>query len=369
MNGIINGFDYLNMEAQKYWSFPSSYDNKKKQETLNLILYSNDYMASEKRDGYWQMVIKDDEKDTIMRARSAGVNGWVCKQDWVPHLHSFFNDLPRGTVLICEVYLPGKTSRAITTILGCGVEKAIERQAKEKLRLSVFDVLCYHGMTLHDKPIAERVKYLEKIRAIEHPYVDVVEYWSTPDEIHENWLNILSAGGEGVVLTRKDNKYEFGKRTAKHTLKLKKELKETIDVFLTGNYKEATKLYTGKDVENWEYWYDELKDELYHGRALFEKINTNSLVPVTRLWFHGWAGAVEIATILNGKVTPIGWISGVSDEVREGIVKAPEQYKGRVVELQAMEIDQTGAIPTLRHAKIVNWRSDKNYKDCEWIGK
>ena len=370
MNGIINGYDFLNIEAQKYWSFPASYDRPKRQAQLNTMLYSNDYIASEKRDGYWQMVIKDDEKDTIMRARSAGVNGWVCKQDWVPHLHDFFDALPRGTVLITEVYIPGGTSKMITTILGCGVEKAIQRQANgQKLRMSVFDVLCWHGMALYDKPIVERIKYLEQVRAMNHPYVDVVDYWDTPDAIHENWLNILSAGGEGVVLTRKDNPYEFGKRTARHTLKLKKELNETIDVFLTGRYKEATKLYTGKEIENWEYWYDELNDQKIKGRVLEERVNNDSLVPVTRLWWNDWAGAVEIATILDGKVTPIGWISGVSDDVRAGIVGDPAAYKGMVVELQAMEIDHSAPIPTLRHAKIVNWRTDKNWQECVWIGE
>ena len=371
MSGTINGFDYLNMDAQKYWSFPASYDKAKRQAQLNVMLYSNDYLASEKRDGYWQMVLKDDDKNVYMRARSAGVNGWVCKQDWVPHLHDFFDALPRGTCLVCEVYLPGKTSRSITTILGCGVEKAIERQSKDcdKLRLSVFDVLSYHGMNLHSQPISERIKFLEDIRAMHHPFVDVVDYWVTPDEIHDNWLRILSAGGEGVVLTRKDNPYEFGKRTARHTLKLKKELQETIDVFLTGNYKEPTRIYTGKEIENWEYWYNEITGTRHQGKVLQEHADIDGYVPVTRLWFNKWAGAVEIATILDGKVVPIGWISGVSDEVRAGIVENPDSYKGLVVELQAMEIDHSGPAPTLRHAKIVNWRSDKDWKSCEWIGK
>lgn len=370
MSGIINGYDYLNIEAQKYWSFPASYDRAKRQAQLNTMLYSNDYVASEKRDGYWQMVIKDDDKNIYMRARSKGVNGWVCKQDWVPHLHDFFDGLPRGTVLIGEVYIPGGTSKMITTILGCGADKAIQRQENgQRLRFSVFDVLCWHGMELHSMPIAERIKYLDNVRAMNHPYVDVVEYWDTPDAIHENWLKIIAAGGEGVVLTQKNNPYEFGKRTARHTLKLKKELRETIDVFLTGRYKEATKLYTGKEIETWEYWFDELTGQKIKGQVLTEQINNDSVIPVTRLWWNGWAGAVEIATIIDGKITPIGWISGVTDEVRAGIVEDPMAFKGSVIELQAMEIDHSGAIPTLRHAKVVAWRPDKNWQECVWIGE
>lgn len=368
--GIVNGFDYLNIEAQKYWSFPSSYDHQKKQETLKNMLYSGEYVASEKKDGYWQMVIKDDEKNITMRARSKGVNGWVCKQDWVPHLKEFFDVLPRGTVLIGEVYLPGKTSRTITTILGCGVDKAIERQENSKLRFSVFDVICFHGIHLQDKPIVERIRFLNKIKELvaenDIQFVDVMTYWDEPDAIHENWLRILGEGGEGVVLTKKDSTYDFGKRTAKKTLKLKKELQETIDVFLTGKYKPATKAYTGKDLENWEYWYNEITEEVYFGKALLENIDNQMMTPVTRLWALNYAGAVQIATLIDGKVTPIGWISGVTDEVREKIVQDPNAYKGAVVELQAMEVDNTGEIPTLRHAKIVQWRPDKNWKDCIW---
>lgn len=368
--GKINGFDFLNMEAQKYWSMPSSYDMNKKKDTVNNIIYSNEYVASEKRDGYWQLVVKDDEKNVFMRARSAGVNGWVCKQDWLPQLSDFFEALPRGTVLVCEVYIPGGTSKTITTILGCTKERAIKRQEDNKyLRLSVFDVLCWHGMALYDKPIVERIKYLEQVRAINHPYVDIVDYWYTPDEIHSHWLEILAAGGEGVVLTRKDNHYEFGKRTARHTLKLKKELNETVDVFLTGRWKEPTKLYTGKDVENWNYWYDELKEERIEGNAMFTRIDNNSLTPVTRLWFYNMAGAVEIAMMINGEPTPVGWISGVSDDIRADIVEHPDKYKGMVLELQAMEIDKTGKVPTFRHARVINWRVDKSWKDCDYIGE
>ena len=365
MIGYINGNDFLNIECQKYWSFPSSYDIKKKQEQLNLMLYSNDYIASEKKDGYWQMLIKDEDGNITMRARSKGVKGWICKQEWVPHLYSFFDTLPIGTCLLTEVYLPGGTSKSITSILGCGKEKAIQRQENNKLHMYVFDVLAWDNEILYDKPIVERIKKLNNI--IPSEYIDIAIYWDTPDDIRTNWLNILSDGGEGVVLTKKNNPYEFGKRTARHTLKLKKELQETIDVFLTGRWKEATKLYTGDSVETWQYWYNEDTEERVSGTLSSIK-NIDCLTPVTRLWYFHMAAAVEIAVILNDKVTPIGWISGINDEVRKGIVDNQDKYKGQVVELQAMEIDYNGTIPTLRHAKIVRWRNkeDKSWKDCVW---
>ena len=360
--GQIGNINFLNIEAQRYWSFPSSYSTEKRRETMSLMLNSNNYIASEKRDGYWQMVIKDDEGNFVMRARSAGVNGWVCKQDWVPHLHPFFNSLPNGTCLIGEIYIPGGTSKMITTILGCGVEKAIQRQAETKLRYSVFDVIAWKGEDISAKPIVERIKHLSQLSG---EYVDVVTYWDTPADIHENWLRILSEGGEGVVLTHKNNPYEFGKRTAKHTLKLKKELQENLDVFLTGRYKVATKLYTGSELATWQYWYDEVTGKKIYGTPS-ERIYNNTLTPVTRLWYLNMAASIEVATIIDGKMVPIGWISGITDDDRVGIVDNPESYRGKVVELQAMEIDNSGATPTLRHAKIVRWRDDKNFRDCVW---
>lgn len=368
MYGIIDNFDFLNMEAQKYWSFPSSYSIQKKQEQLNLMLYSDNYVASEKKDGYWQMLIKDEDGNIIMRARSKGVKGWICKQDWVPHLNNFFEALPRGTCLLTEVYIPGGTSKTITTILGCGKEKAIQRQEDNNyLHMYIFDILAWDGNDIHNKPIIERINYFQNINNKNNQYVEIAKYWDNPDDIHDNWLKILSSGGEGVVLSCKNNSYENGKRTARHTLKLKKELQDTVDVFLTGRWKAPTKLYTGDSIETWNYWYNENEDEKIEGN-LYTIKDVDCLTPVTRLWFYDMAGAIEIATILDGKPTPIGWISGVSDEVRADIVKNPDKWKGKVVELQAMEIDNTNNVPTLRHAKIINWRTDseKTWKNCIW---
>jgi hypothetical protein len=78
------------------------------------------------------------------------------------------------------------------------------------------------------------------------------------------------------------------------------------------------------------------------------------------------AAAVEIAVIKEGKTIPIGFISGITEDIRKGIVDDAKSFIGKVVELQAMEIDRSAEVPTLRHAKIINWRDDKNAKDCSW---
>lgn len=370
MRGYIQGRDFVNdFQVQRYWSFPSSYMREKKQSELNAMLYSDKYVASQKMDGYFERVIKDEDGNIFMCSRNEGVDGVVEKSQWVPHLNNYFNSLPNGTCLLGEVYLINKTSKGITSILGCLKEKAILRQIKDedKLRFYVFDILAWENKLLYNLPMEKRGEFLTTLwRAYPNTFVDYAEYWTTPNDIHDNWLKILANGGEGVVMTRKDYPYDFGKRTARKTLKLKKELEETIDVFLTGRHKEATYAYNGKDIENWEYWFDKLTGKRVFGK-MSERVKVgDSLDAVNRLWYYGWAGAVEIGLMKDGKVTPIGWISGITDDIRQAVVEDNDSQKFRVAELQAMEIDRSGIMPTLRHAKIIRWRDDKNYDACGW---
>lgn len=364
--GFYNMVDFLDMKVMRYWSFPSSYSPQKRRDTVNEVIWSGDYIASEKKDGYFEMIHKDSDGKVWMRARSKGVNGWVFKQDWIPHINPFFETLPNETTLLTEVYLEGFTSRKITTILGCGVEKAIARQEDTPLKMWVFDVLQYDGLDLRNRPISERVKYIDKLDASSCEYVNLAVYWDEPEEIHEKWLEILAKGGEGIMLTKADYPYEPKKRKARATLKLKKELADTVDVFLTGVWKEPTKLYTGKDPDSWEYWFDESAEKRVQGSPS-TRVSMDYLTPVTRLWYYGMAGAVEIAMMINGEETPVGWISGIDDEFRRGIVKNPAEYVGKVVEIQAMEVNVEDGIPAFRHARIVGMRPDKNKEDCDWI--
>jgi len=368
--GFVCGKDfYEGFDAQKYWSFPSTWNVEKRASELNSMLYSNDYVGSEKKDGYFERFIKDDEGNMLLCSRNRGVSGVVEKVDWLPHLKPFFTTLPAGTVLIGEVYLKNKTSKNVVSILGCKLDKAIERQKKDedKLHFYIFDVLAWAGELVDSYPIMNRIKYLNHIEeCYKFDYVEYATYYTTPDEIHENWLRILAEGGEGVVITKKNSPYGYGKRTARNTLKLKKELEETIDVFLTGNYKDATYRYTGKEIDSWPYWYDPIAEKRVYGDSSTRAGNPQ-LEPVTKLWYNDWAGSVEIGLMSeNNTIIPIGWISGIADEVKEGIKLNTKFWKGKVAELQAMEIDRSGEIPTIRHGRLVCWRDDKNFKDCSF---
>lgn len=367
---IINGENWLDKEVQKYWAFPSSYTQEKKEQEIHNIIFSDAYVATEKRDGHLYFFMKDENGEFYLRSRSKGVNGWNIKTGHVPHLHDFFSHLPNNTVLLGEICFMNnkKTSKDVTSIMGCKEDKAIARQEQDenKVYFFIFDVLVYGGVEYHEEGALDRLCKLEEIEE-KHtdPFVVYTEKWTDPESIHDNWLRILKEDGEGVILTQKDYPYSFNKRTARKTLKLKKELAETIDVFLTGRYTAATYEYTGKEKESWRYWYNPITKKRLEG-DYFMTSTKESLDAVTMPWFMGWAGSVEIGMMKDGKPIPVGNISNVTNKVKEGIVSDNDEYKGKVLELQAMEIDRSGETPTLRHAKIVQWRDDKNAEDCDW---
>lgn len=359
---------YEDFQAMKYWSFPSSWDTKKRKMELNKILFSGEYLASVKMDGYWQRFIKDDEGNIFMCSRNKGVNGVVEKFDRVPHLEAFFEEIPNGTCLLAEIFLPGRTSRGVTTILGCNTDKAIQRQEKEenKLNIYIFDILAYDGKLLLGESISNRIKTLETLeKKHTSPYVIYAKYYTDPNEIYDLWVATLEKDGEGIVLTHKDYPYQENKRTARKTLKLKKELEETVDVFLTGRYKKPTREYQGKELESWQYWINEKTGERSLG-DLSTRVSSDIFTPVTKAYFYSWAGSVEIAVVRDNKIFPIGWISNLTEEVKKGIVDDPKEWKGKVAELQAMEIERHTGEPTIRHGRIIRFRDDKNLEDCTY---
>ena len=60
MSMLIDGIDFQNVEAEKYWSFPKSFKGDPKEETRNMI-FSGNYMGARKMDGAYYRFIKDME--------------------------------------------------------------------------------------------------------------------------------------------------------------------------------------------------------------------------------------------------------------------------------------------------------------------
>lgn len=377
MTGCIDGYNFKELEPMKYFAPPASWSDEKKRDSAHSKIFSGEWLGSQKFDGYFAKLVKDEDGNVGLYSRSRNVNGeFPEKHEWVPHLQPFFEELPNGTCLLGELYLPSSPgSKNITSIMGCLKEKAIERQTKgERLHFYVFDCLAWEGKSNLSTCFEDRVDELNLMwrAGYESEYVSIAKYYTGKD-LWSMLQEVLARGDEGIVITHKDGKYEPGKRPSKTTLKIKKELKQTIDCFFTGVGSAPTREYTGKEIETWQYWENLITGDLQQGEYFQTYKAGGNIEPVTKSYFHGWRGSLEIGVLrhkvgskckINGvvyedtEVFPIGWLSGLTEEMKAN----PEKYAFQPIEVTAMEWD--GFNHTLRHGKMVGWRKDLNIKDC-----
>lgn len=386
MSNLIDGINFFELESERYWSFPKSYKKDPKTETKQMI-FSGEYIGSRKIDGAYYRFVKDMEGNMTLQGRSRSVKGgFLNKIGHVPHLQKFFDFLPNGTCLLGELYFPdNEGSHNVTTIMGCLEPKAIKRQEiGKKLHYYIFDVWAYDGESLLNIPAKERVKYIDfimdeaynidnfairdEMKMFPHgreatlkqrfPEIDFAKYYEGK-KLWEVLQKILENGGEGIVITRKDSYAEPGKRKAHKTLKIKKEIAQTIDCFFTGKTAAPTRLYSGKEIETWKYWENVRTREKIEGEHWKDYHEGAPIEPVTKPYFNDWAGSLEIGVLKDKKVFPIGWLSGVSDEIKANVNK----YKNQPIEVTAMEFTEDKA---LRHGKLVKFRPDLQIDDCNY---
>ena len=372
MEKIIDGYNFFEMEAEKYFAPPSSWSQDKKTEWAQNKIFSGEWYGAQKRDGAFFMFLKDEDGNMYLRPRSRNVKKeFVNKIDWVPHLHNFFNRLDNGTCLLGELYLPSdEQAKTTTSIMNCLLNKAISRQEKEPLHYYIFDVLASADELQLERTAAERFDTLHNMsRFFDDPCVEWAHY-VTGKELWNQIQQLLADGYEGVVITRGDSHYLPGKRTNKDTLKIKKELQETIDCVMMG-VNPPTQRYTGKEPEIWEYWLNETTGEKILAKDFLEQNHTSiyaayadgaTVIPVTRNWFYGWAGSVKLGLYdSNNVLVHVGDLSGVADEIKENW----RDYVGAVFEISCMEIteNQQGGWG-FRHPKLLSIRTDKTAADC-----
>ena len=363
MKGYVAGIDWINAEAMKYWSHPASVPQEKRTAEVHNAIFSGDYIGALKVDGYYERLIKDEDGNCFMVARSKNVKGESTeKLAWVPQIHDFMDGLPNGTVLLSECYLPGdEGSKKITSLLGCLKDKCIARQEKgQKLHFYIFDVMAWAGADFTKISFEQRVDFLKTA-----PYGHPCEYveWATYYEGGELWNHLqdyLASGREGMVIMRKDAPVYFKRTPARVSFKIKQELRQSIDCFFTGRASAPTKNYNGKEIENWQYWVDQFTDErLPLGNYYFDAfMNGKPYIPVTKPYYLHYAGSLEIGCVdAEGNVVQIGYLSGLTDEIKMNY----KDYEKHVIEVGAMELNDTGG---LRHAKMLGWRPDKSWREC-----
>ena len=360
MFGYIDNYNFKEMEAMRYYSHPKSYKGDPKEEAKKRI-FSEEWLGARKMDGAFAKFIKDEDGNMMLLSRSRNVNGeFPNKIDHVPHLFNFFNSLPNGTCLLGEIYFPShEGSNEVTKIMGCITDKAIERQKNDPLHYYIFDILAFDNVSFMPFRAEDRFNYINEIKnKYNYKNIEFANYYKGL-ELWNMIQETLASGGEGGVIIHKDSKYQPGKRSTKVSLKIKKELQDTIDCFFTGRVSSPARDYTGKDIENWKYWENIRTGKLINAPMFNEYYKGESYEPVTKSYYMGMAGSLEIGVYHNNKIKPIGYLSGLSEEIKMNY----DKYKMRVIEVTAMQLTDD---KMLRHPKFIRFRDDKQPQECLW---
>lgn len=363
------------VEPMKIWKLPDGKENK-----LSEVCQSGEYFLQEKIDGYWYQYEKTTHNAYLFSRNVSRTTGLLSEKGAnVPHIMEALNILPAGTILIGEIYYPGGTSKTVTTVMGCLAEEAIKRQNGNPIHYYIHDIISYDNVDLVNCPAILRYKILEKIYEKHHlnqyNFLKLAEKFET--NLEEKISEILNRGGEGGVLKKKDLPYYPGKRPAWSTVKVKKM--DSVDLICIG-FCNATKEYTGKELDSWPFWilednfgnecgrsnaggYNHSDDHWYDRERHCE--DGFKWVPVTKGYYYGWKTAMEIGAYDdNDNIVMLGTVSsGLTDKDREMMSKSPEDYLNHVFALNCMEKDNKEH--TLRHPIIVGRRDDKPAKDCK----
>lgn len=360
------GAEDLMIQPMLIWTLPTN-----KKDKLSEICASGEYFAEEKLDGALYQFCRTNRGNYLFGRTVSVKNGLLTnKIDNVPHINSALSCLPCGTVIVGEIYVPDGTSKNVTSIMGCLPAEAIKRQDKQgKIKYYLHDMIFYNGENMQSWGAEARYQKLveawNEFHLEQFDFLRLAESFDTG--IEERLSQILSAGGEGIVLKKKDAPYSEGKRPAWATIKCKQM--DTIDLVCTRAI-EATKEYTGKELETWPYWQERSERDqngeytwLSSEGQYYEDYlhNPHIYKPVTKPYFYGWKTAIGIGAYDDeGNLKEIGTVSsGLTDEMRAHL----DDYVGKVVALQCMSIDRKEK--TLRHPIVKAWRDDKNAAECK----
>ena len=384
------------LEPEKYWSFPASYSREKRQLELEHMIDTGNFFYQLKTDGNYSAFICDfdGEKRIISRGLSTVTHEYGRLEDKL----FFFNDVAKAfnkpTRIMGEIWFEGGIDRHVGSVLRAATEKSLSIQstkyydnikatkkfsAKDKrdiennefrnkqLRWRIFDVWYYDGKDLMDTPWIERQKYVkEAAERINNPLVTYVPYHPMDSDFFDRLSEIFKDGGEGVVCYREDGLPEPGKRTAHKTLKVKTEVENFIDCFITG-IEPAVKNYTGKELSTWPYWEDERTGEKLFGEYYSDFRLGRAIYPISKGYYFNWPGAIFVSVYdSNGKIIPLCKVAGLTEDFKAALRDNFEEWKMCPVTIGGMMVStaQEDNI-SVRHPYLKSIRkNDIDPKDC-----
>lgn len=317
-------------------------DNGNHLKRMEQILIASDYAAEEKIDGCHYLCYGGRFMSTDNVEKTANY----------PHLWEFFAKLYLPNLILDgEINYPGKTSQFCTRVTGAnpGAAKAFQ-SSYGLIHYTIWDILrTPKGTWLINIPYKQRREILEQfydrfIRGTSmEKYIHLTDMRTTDKKAF--FEDIIASGREGVVLKKLDSLYVMGKKPMWQWMKLKQ--KDTADLIITG-YKEPTVEYNGKNIETWPYWKDV----------------RNEMRPVTKDYYNGWIGALELGAYVNGELVFICTCSGLDEELKATISSNRNMFLGKVVKISYMEKTEAG-YP--RHPRFEMFHESKMPEECTWI--
>lgn len=371
------------LPAMLIWKLPAGKEDK-----LSEVCENGEYFLEEKVDGAFYQFIKTQNYSYLFGRTVSRKTGLLTEKGAnVPHIMDALSSIPADTVIIGEIYVPGGTSKDVTSIMGCLAEKAIARQKDNPIHFYLHDITFYNGEDVTALGAEDRYDLLHKLwdecGLAQYSFLKLAE--KVTENLEQTISDILARGGEGAVLKKKNAPYTPDKRPAWSTIKIKQM--DSIDLVCMG-FCPPTKEYTGKEIETWPYWakmkptyydcfeeehcfggyYEELVEGQYFSKYVPEYLLVDHIthyVPVTKYYFYGWNSAIKIGAYDdNGELIELGTVSsGLTDEMKQDMSENPDVYLGMVVSLDCMSIDKKEH--TLRHPVFKTWRNDKNPEDCK----
>ena len=314
-------------------------------EKLLRELESKKYIGQEKIDGAWYSLEKTNDGQVYLFSRAVSKKTGELSEKIanVPHIKEWAEQLPNGTTLIGEIYVPGGKSNDTTKIMGALPKKAIERQKDNPIHYYVHDMIRYNVKSLINTDFEHRYSDLCEHIDIECDNPDWLRVASsfTGYDMYKTIQRYLDGGSEGCVIKLKSGLYLPGKRPV-WNFKVKEQV-DSLD-FIILDLLDPEKEYTGKELDTWKYYKDD--------------------VPVTKDYYMGWKNALSVGAYKDGKLVYVGRVaSGLTDEMKAHMTKEPDLYIGSVCEIQAMSIDKERK--TFRHPVFLRLRPDKNPRECQ----
>ena len=361
----MNFNEMLTAPPMKYWAIPKGNDYDK-QIIRNPENFQN-YTFTPKMDGEWNKLMFDGTTFWML-SRTLNVQGeYTDRAAKVPHILEELKHLPPYTVLLGELAYADitKTSKDVGSIMRSLVPKALDKQKdeKNKLHFYVFDCLMWAGEDVSQRPYEQRFvnhAALKQFFDFELEYSDRLS--PQPITVLPDFLKeYFKRGGEGVVLMDRNAPYAFGKRPARSSVKIKKQLADfealVIDTL------EPNRKYDGTELDTWQYWIERhtpdfnrpefFSEKQCDGRVRIRSINY-SYTPVTKPYWYGWKNGLRCT--YEGREFSV--TSGLSDEDRAWLATSEARDAIKAGKLYAVCSAMELTADSVRHPYLVRMRDD-----------